>query len=195
MNSDTVLNSDFEAQRKKSKKPLLWLSLVSMAMIFAGLSSAYIVSRKRNDWVSFDLPDAFFTSTIFIVMSSVAIYLSGFYLKKNRQKLATISMLVGFVFGVLFVVFQFVGFSELTHSSLFFTGSQSTIRSSFIFGITGAHLLHVFSGIIVLSVLLFKQFKKKYSSDNMLGFELGATFWHFLDIVWIYIFFFFYFYG
>lgn len=191
---DAILKDDFAQQRLKSRKPLLWLSLVSMAMIFAGLTSAYIVSRGRNDWVAFDLPNAFYISTILILKSSVFLYFSGFFLKRNASKAASIFLCITFLLGILFVVFQLKGFSELTQLLFYFTGEKSTIRSSFIFGITGMHLLHVFSGIIVLSVLLFRQLKGKYSAENMLGFELGATFWHFLDLLWMYVFFFFYFY-
>ena len=74
-----------------------------------------------------------------------------------------------------------------------FAGAQSTVKSSFIYGITLAHLAHIFAGLIVLLVVIYNHLTKKYSATNSLGLELGAIFWHFVDILWIYLFFFFYF--
>ena len=95
--------------------------------------------------------------------------------------------------GIGFVWYQYVGFNELKAVGLYFTGPKSTVSTSFIIGITFMHVLHLIAGVIVLFVVIYNHFKKKYSSADMLGFELGAIFWHFVDVLWIYLFFFFYF--
>ena len=187
------LEQEYKQAKRKSAKPMLWVSMISMTMMFAGLTSAYVVSRKRNDWVSFDLPNAFYTSTILIVLSSIAFILENYYIKKNNRQLTTASLLSALVLGLGFVYFQFEGFNQLFNAGLVFAGAQSTVKSSFIYGITLAHLVHIFAGIIVLLVVIINHFNKKYSSKDSLGLELGAIFWHFVDILWIYLFFFFYF--
>ena len=187
------LEQEYKQAKRKSAKPMLWVSMISMTMMFAGLTSAYVVSRKRNDWVSFDLPNAFYTSTILIVLSSIAFILAKYFIKKNNRQLTTASLLSALVLGLGFVYFQFEGFNQLFNAGLVFAGAQSTVKSSFIYGITLAHLVHIFAGIIVLLVVIINHFNKKYSSKDSLGLELGAIFWHFVDILWIYLFFFFYF--
>ncbi|WP_298363878.1 cytochrome c oxidase subunit 3 [uncultured Lutibacter sp.] len=187
------LEQEYKQAKRKSAKPMLWVSMISMTMMFAGLTSAYVVSRKRNDWVSFDLPIAFYTSTILIVLSSIAFILAKYFIKKNNRQLTTASLLSALVLGLGFVYFQFEGFNQLFNAGLVFAGAQSTVKSSFIYGITLAHLVHIFAGIIVLLVVIINHFNKKYSSKDSLGLELGAIFWHFVDILWIYLFFFFYF--
>lgn len=187
------LQEELTVAKKKSAKPMLWVSMISMVMFFAGLTSAYVISMKRDDWVSFDLPDAFFISTFLIVASSITLFLSQKFLKQNKRQLSLILVVVTLLLGVGFVWQQYVGFNQLRSVGLFFTGPESTVSTSFIIGITFMHVLHLLAGIIVLLVVIYNHFKYKYKSDDMLGFELGAIFWHFVDILWIYLFFFFYF--
>ena len=187
-----TLEQEYKEAKRKSAKPMLWVSMISMTMMFAGLTSAYVVSRKRTDWVSFDLPSAFYTSTFLIVLSSITFMLAKYFIKNNNRQLTTTFLAITFVLGLGFVYFQFEGFNEMFNAGYVFAGAQSTVKSSFIYGITLAHLVHVFAGLIVLVVVLYSQLTGKYSKDNFLGLELGAIFWHFVDILWIYLFFFFY---
>ena len=188
-----TLEQEYKQAKRKSAKPMLWVSMVSMTMMFAGLTSAYVVSRKRADWVSFDLPQAFYISTLLIVLSSITFMLAKYFIKKDNRPLTSAFLLSTLFLGIGFVFFQFEGFNELLQSGLFFAGEQSTVKSSFIYGITIAHLAHVAAGIVVLLVVIFNHFNKKYSASDTLGLELGAIFWHFVDILWIYLFLFFYF--
>ena len=188
-----TLDQELKQARRKSAKPMLWISMISMTMMFAGLTSAYVVSRKRSDWVSFDLPNAFYISTIIIIVSSITFLLAKSFIKKDNRQLTTLFLVLTLILGVGFVFFQFEGFKELFDSGLFFAGEYSTVKSSFIYGITLAHLVHIIAGIIVLLIVIYNHLTKKYSSKNFLGLELGAIFWHFVDILWIYLFFFFYF--
>ena len=187
------LDQELKQAKRKSAKPMLWVSMISMTMMFAGLTSAYVVSRKRDDWVSFDLPNAFYISTLLIILSSIAFMLAKFFIQKDNRQLTTLFLVSTLILGVGFVFFQFQGFNELFNSGLVFAGEHSTVKSSFIYGITLAHLAHIAAGIIVLLVVMLNHFNKKYSSKYYLGLELGAIFWHFVDILWIYLFLFFYF--
>lgn len=193
MVQEQILQREYEAAKKKSAKPMLWISMISMVMFFAGLTSAYVISMKREDWVNFDLPNAFYISTALIVVSSLTLMLSQRFLKQDKRQLSLLLVVITFFLGIGFVWQQYVGFNELKSVGLFFTGPESTVSTSFIIGITFMHVLHLLAGIIVLFVVIYNHFKYKYKPDEMLGFELGAIFWHFVDVLWIYLILFFYF--
>jgi len=191
--SEKDLEKELIIGRKKSAKPMLWVSMISMVMFFAGLTSAYVISMRRDDWVTFELPDAFYISTVLIILSSITISISQRLIKKEKRELSIAFLLITFALGIAFVWQQYAGFEDLRSAGLFFSGPTSTVSTSFIIGITLMHALHVFAGIIVLLVVIYNHFNHKYTSDDLLGFELGAIFWHFVDVLWIYLFFFFYF--
>ena len=191
MVQEQVLRNEYVAAKKKSAKPMLWISMISMVMFFAGLTSAYVISMKREDWVSFDLPNAFYISTLLIVMSSLSLMLSQYFLKNSKRPLSLILAVTALLLGIGFVWQQYVGFNELKSVGLFFTGPESTVSTSFIIGITFMHVLHLLAGIVVLFVVIYNHFK--YKPNDLLGFELGAIFWHFVDVLWIYLILFFYF--
>ena len=187
------IEEELAIAKKKSAKPMLWISMISMVMFFAGLTSAYVISMERDDWVTFNLPQSFYISTFLIVTSSITLFLSQKFLKNDKRQLSLVMVVVTLLLGIGFIWQQYVGFNQLKSVGLFFTGPESTVSTSFIIGITFMHILHLLAGVLVLLVVIYNHFKYKYKSDNMLGFELGAIFWHFVDILWIYLFFFFYF--
>lgn len=193
MKKEQTLEQEYIAAKKKSAKPMLWIAMISMVMFFAGLTSAYVISMKRDDWVSFDLPNAFYVSTFLIVLSSITLIFSQRFLKSNKRTLSLVLLVVTFILGILFIWQQYIGFNQLKSIGLFFTGPESTVSTSFIIGITFMHILHLLAGVIVLLVVIYNHFKYKYNPQDLLGFELGAIFWHFVDVLWIYLFFFFYF--
>jgi len=75
----------------------------------------------------------------------------------------------------------------MVSAGYYFTGPTSSIKMSYIFLIAFVHLVHLFAGLISLSVVNYKLFHSKYSPENRLGFELGETFWHFLGVLWVYL--------
>jgi len=187
-----TLEQELKQGKQKSAKSMLLISMISMTMMFAGLTSAYYISMSREDWVSFELPSAFFTSTALIVLSSLTMSLSVAMIKRSKFKETTVLLALSLLLGIGFVYMQFQGFDALIEMGLYFTGAQSAVSSSFLYVITVAHMLHIFGGIFALIYMLIKQLKGGYDSNNYLGLELGAIFWHFVDLLWIYLFFFFY---
>ncbi|WP_421823675.1 cytochrome c oxidase subunit 3 [Flagellimonas oceanensis] len=183
-----------EEKNRRAKKMMLWFGIVSLIMGFAGWTSAYIVSSKREDWVSdLELPSAFFISTAMIIMSSITYLIAKKAVAKNNQKNGTIFLLVTLALGITFISLQFVGFSQMLENGYYFTGPTSNIKMSYVFLIAAVHIAHVVAGLISLLVVLVRQIRNKYTPENMLGMELGATFWHFLDFIWVYLILFMYF--
>jgi len=191
------MNLNAQDDRKKhirAKKMMLLFSMLSIAMTFAGLTSAYIVSKSRPDWITdFQLPSAFMLSTVVIVLSSLSILMAKKNVNKNNIKLTSIWLGVTFLLSVVFVVSQFSGFDQLISKGYFFTGPESTVTTSFLYVLAVLHLVHLFAGMIVLLVVIYNNQKNKYNI-NKLGFELAVTFWHFLGFLWLYLFVFLYFF-
>ena len=163
--------------------------MISMIMMFAGLTSAFVVSKSRADWLKdFQLPSAFYFSTAVIIGCSVTFHLAKKAIQKDNQKATTSLLLATLALGILFVVLQFVGFGQIIADGYYFTGAESSITTTFLYIVTVVHLLHLAGGLIALFIIIFKQLKGKYNSTQTLGIELGAMYWHFLDLLWIYLF-------
>lgn len=172
----------------RAKNMMLWFGIVSLLMGFAGWTSAYIVSSEREDWASdVNLPNAFYISTLIIVLSSITYILAKKAVKKDDQKMADTWLLVTLGLGIAFIATQFSGFSDMVSQGYYFTGPTSSIKMSYMFLIAMVHIVHVVAGIISLLVVLYQQWKRKYSPQEYLGISLGATFWHFLDLLWVYL--------
>lgn len=186
---------EYQSRKGQSYKLLLWFAMISMVMMFAGLTSAYIVSTSRKDWLKdLEMPPAFIISTLLIIVSSFTFHLALTTIRNNERNKTSLWLLVTLALGILFVIFQFLGFGQIIENGYFFTGSESTVNTSFLYIIVVLHMAHLFGGLIALLIIIYNHFKQKYNSTQTLGIELGAIFWHFLDILWILLFLFFYFY-
>lgn len=176
-----------QEKRNRSKKQMLWFGIASLVMMFAGLTSAYVVSSTRRDWQDIPLPDEFYWSTGVIILSSLLLIVAKKYLRNGDQGRAGVLTFVALVLGTGFVVMQFMGFGTMVSMGNYFTGASSNISASYIYLIVLAHLAHIAAGLIVLVVMSVKLLMKRYTPQKMLGFELGSQFWHFVDILWIYL--------
>ncbi|NRA93304.1 MAG: cytochrome c oxidase subunit 3 [Psychroserpens sp.] len=179
----------FKEKNDRAKRMMLWFGIISLIMSFAGWTSAVLVSRTREDWLKdIEIPSAFLVSCLIIVLSSATFIIAKRALKKNNRGLTTSMLGLTFVLGVAFIISQLYGFGQIIDLGYNFTGPTSNVTMSFIYVIAFAHILHVGAGLISILVVIYNHFKQKYSAEEMLGFELSATFWHFVDILWIILF-------
>ena len=193
MTKDFTESTPSEKQ-SRAKKMMLWFGIVSLLMSFAGWTSAYIVSSSREDWMKdYQIPDAFWFSTGIILLSSLTYWLAKKAVFQDQQKRGTLFLGITMLLGGAFIISQLRGFSEMIGLGYYFTGPTSNITLSYIFLIATVHILHVVAGLISLLIVFFKQIRGKYGPGRMLGMELGITFWHFVDALWIYLILFFYF--
>jgi cytochrome c oxidase subunit 3 len=190
-----MTTEEYKSRTAKSYKLILLFAMVSMTMMFAGLTSAYVVSQSRADWAkNFELPSAFYFSTIAILGCSIAFHLAKKAIQKDKHSATTSFLLATLVLGISFVVLQFVGFGQIVAEGYFFTGSASSITTTFLYVVVVVHLIHLAGGMISLLIIIYNHFKQKYNSTQTLGIELGAMYWHFLDFLWVYLFLFLYFF-
>jgi len=186
---------EHKARTSRSYKLLLIFAMISMTMMFAGLTSALVVSKSRPDWLTnFQLPSAFTYSLITILLCSVTFHLAKRAIKKDDRKGTTTFLLTTLVLGFTFVFFQLQGFGQLFENHLYPVGGSGSITISFLYVLVYLHLAHLSGGIISLLIIIYNHFKQKYNSSQFLGIELGAMYWHFLDFLWVYLFLFLYFF-
>ena len=178
----------------RSKKMMLWFGMISLTMSFLGITSGYIVSKERADWLTdFQIPEAFYISLFIILFSSITFYFAKKYVIAQQKKQGMIFLIITFLLGITFIILQFKGFSEIISSGYFFTGSESTITTSFIYLVVLLHLTHMLAALISVLVVIYNHYKQRYTIGNTVGIEISATFWHFVDVLWIYLFLFFFF--
>lgn len=183
-----LTQGSIKEKNDRAKKMMLWFGIVSLIMGFAGWTSAYIVSSSREDWVSeLNLPSSFFISTAIIIVSSWTYMLAKKSVQQNDLKKTGTWLWATMTLGIIFIVMQFNGFSQMVGEGYYFTGPTSNIKMSYIFLIAMVHIVHVVAGLISLSVVIFNHSRRKYSANEYLGISLGATFWHFLDLLWVYL--------
>jgi cytochrome c oxidase subunit III len=189
MNASLELKNVVDQNNKiHPHKFILWVAIGSIIMMFAGLTSAYIVKREQPGWTSYTTPIAFYYSTAIILISSITIFLAAKSFRERRmiryRKLVVATVLLGLVF----VLLQWLGFRHLWNSGITFHGSGA---GQFLYIIAGLHAVHVIGGIIALFTLWIRAKNARIRSYNVVPVDVVSTYWHFVDLLWIYLFIFF----
>jgi cytochrome c oxidase subunit 3 len=170
-------------------KFVLWVAIASIVMMFAGLTSAFIVKSNLVGWKNIVMPTVFWFSTAVLVAGSVTIQMARRSFKQREMRQYRLLLGVTFALGVTFVVLQWLGFSGLWEQHIRFKGSAAA--GQFLYVIFGLHALHVIGGVIALLVMFLKAFFGKTRTYSAVPVEVMAVYWHFVDILWIYLFVFF----
>ena len=163
----------------------LWVAIGSIIMMFAGLTSAYIVKSSQAGWQSIEMPKVFWYSTATILLSSVVMQMALRSFKQREMNKYRLLMAVTFFLGVSFVVLQWLGFQQLWNSGIQFKGSSGS--GQFLYVIAGLHAVHVLGGVIALMVMFIKAFFGRTKLYGSVPVEVMATYWHFVDLLWIYL--------
>ena len=165
----------------------LWIAIASIIMMFSGLTSAYIVKRNLPDWQALVFPSIFWFSTVTILLSSLCLYWANKFFKEKKINQYQIFLLITLVLGIAFIIFQWIGFTQLWNDGITFKGASG--GTQFLYVIAGLHLAHVIGGIIALLVSSIKSFVIKDTAKNSI--KLVSIYWHFVDVLWLYLFIFF----
>jgi len=174
--------------KEKVFKNLLYIGIFSIMMLFAGLTSAYIVSQADLKGHAFVLPEMFWYSTGIILLSSATMNLAVQSVKRNKFEAVKIGLIATFILGIIFGFFQYFGWIELYNAGIVFAGKESFAPGSFVYVMSGLHVAHIVSGLAYLLVVMPNALKNKYNSANQAPIKLCGLYWHFLDILWVYLF-------
>ena len=167
----------------------LWIGIGSIIMMFAGLTSAYIVKGNLPGWTTVEMPKIFYYSTAVMLLSSLTVQLAHRAFKERRMRQYRGLISLTSVLGLLFLALQVIGFRQLMQSGFVMEGSSGAAQ--FLYIIFGLHGLHVLGGIVVLLVMFLRAFSSKQRNYNPVSIEIAGTYWHFVDFLWIYLFVFF----
>ena len=177
-------NRNFKLKSVNAKKFALWLFIVSICMLFAGLTSAYIVKKSDGRWLQFDMPDMFLYSTLVLVLSSVAMHWTYLKAKDNSLKAVKIGITATAAIAIAFFYMQYLSWVKLVAQDVFLVGNPS---GSFVYIFSGLHLAHLVGGLVFLLVVFLDTMNYKVHSKSMLAIEMCTTYWHFLGGLWIYL--------
>lgn len=154
-------------------------------MMFASLTSAYLVRRAGGNWLEFSIPTVFYYSTLVLLVSSLCLHVGYSSYKKRNIPLYQGGLIAAFVLGCVFLVLQYQGWNELFSIGVDLKGNPS---GSFLYVITGIHGLHILGGLAALVVSIINAFTlKKFTEKRKTNFELTLQYWHFVDILWVYL--------
>lgn len=165
-------------------KFILWMFIVTILMLFASQTSAYLVRRAEGNWLQFNIPVVFWYSSAVLFASSLTMQLALWAAKKDNLGLLKAMTCATFILGIAFLAMQWQGWVNLVDQDVYFVGNPS---GSFMYLFTGLHALHLISGLVVLIFALFAAFRSKINGKNLLQIEICTTYWHFLDALWIYL--------
>lgn len=166
-------------------KFITWLFIISIIMLFASQTSAYLVRRAEGNWVEFTVPVIFYYSTAILVLSSIFLHMA--YLAAKRDNFTSLKLFISaaFGFGLAFLVMQYYGWQDLQTQGVFLKGNPS---GSFFYVLTGLHGFHLITGLFVLLFAFIAAFKTRINAKELNQIEVCNTYWHFLDLLWVYLF-------
>jgi cytochrome c oxidase subunit 3 len=170
------------------KKFILWLFIVTIVMLFAALTSAYIVKRADGGWLEFPFPPVFWVNTGVILLSSITIQWAYSMAKKDNLSGVKLALLITTFLGLAFLAGQEIARENLQDMGVFFGGKGSNPAGSYLYVFAGLHAFHLVTGLVFLLITLGSSLKHKVHSKNLNQLALCATYWHFLDLLWIYLF-------
>lgn len=176
--------SNQQRKRIHPHKFTLWVAIGSMLMMFAGLTSAFIVKSNQVGWQTITLPQVFWISTAVILTSSITLQMALRSFKQREMSQYRLLIGITLLLGIAFIVLQWMGFQQLWEQRITFKGSGA---GQFLYVIFGLHGLHLIGGIIALTVMFIKTFVGKVKLYSSVPVDVMTTYWHFVDLLWLYL--------
>lgn len=169
------------------QKFAMWVAIGSIIMMFGGLTSGYIVRKAQGNWEQLNMPVEFYYSTVVILLSSATLWLAVKYFKQRKMALHNVVVTLTLILGIAFAVLQYVGFKDLLQN----THWANNVSFQYLIVIVLVHAIHILGGVVALLFLFLRSFNRRRKVYSITGHELVSTYWHFVDILWIYLFVFF----
>ena len=169
-----------------AKKFNMWIFIFTSFMFFAALTSGFIVySGGHGHGLDVIMPRAFMYSTIVIVLSSVSLFMAARMAKRSEIGSQRLFLWITLGLGIIFFASQIQGCYALINEGVYFVNPNAS--QSFIYVFTGMHLIHILAGLLLLGNTLYGSYRNRPQAKNLFGMEMSAIFWHFVDIIWIYL--------
>ncbi len=176
---------DRRAMGMNPSKFIVWLFIVTITMLFAALTSAYVVKQSDGNWLNFNLPGMFWITSTIIIVSSITMQLALKSAKEDRFSRLKMYLILTALLGVTFLYGQYQSWKQLVDMDVYFVGNPA---GSFLYVLTGLHGVHIISGLIFLIVVIASSFRLKTHSKSLIRIEMCTTYWHFLGGLWLYLF-------
>ena len=179
-----IVSNQQQQQKIHPHKFTMWVAIGSIIMMFAGLTSAFIVKSNQVGWKPLVMPKIFWVSTAALILSSITIQMALRSFKQREMSKYRLLTGITLVLGIVFVLLQWEGFQQLWAQNIRFKGSGA---GQFLYVIFGLHAVHVIAGVIALMVIFIKAFTGRIKLYSSVPFEVMKTYWHFVDLLWIYL--------
>ncbi|GAA4375171.1 cytochrome c oxidase subunit 3 [Hymenobacter koreensis] len=166
---------------------LMWLMIVSIIMMFAAFTSAYVVRRGEGNWLDYALPTGLLVNTVLIVASSASMQWAWFEARRDELKRLQIGLFLTVALGGAFLVGQWNVWGELVRNKIFFGGVDANPSGSFLYVLTGVHAFHLVTGLIFLLIVFLMSLRFQVHSRKMMTMTNAAIYWHFLGALWLYL--------
>jgi len=179
------VNKEVDRYNLQPKKFIMWLFLISSIIFFAGLTSGFIVYTGSGRVLNVQLPKIFGYSTIVILLSSLSLYWASQQTKRLNFRNQKIGLWLTFILGIVFIGMQIYGWKVWTALGVYFINTNASI--SFVYAFTFLHILHILAGLIIIITALVSSYGKLPNVINSFRMQITSIFWHFVDILWIYL--------
>lgn len=182
----TLENTVYSRNKIHPQKFALLVSCASVVMLFAALTSAYVVRQAAGNWLEFPMPVLFLYSTLTLIISSLTLYFSYNGFLAGNVNSYKYFLLLTFALGVLFIYLQYKGWMALVSMGVELGTNPS---GSFLYVLSGLHAAHILGGLAAVFVAILHAFILPYevSAKRKLRFEMTQIYWHFVDVLWIYL--------
>ncbi len=189
-----------EHRDDEASKMGMWIFIFTELLLFGGLFLVYAVFRAKysEDFhiAAMEL-NAFVgtTNTVILLLSSMTVAMSITAIQKGNKDLSIKLIAATLLLAAIFMVNKYFEWSGKIHHGLY-PGSEVMLGLSrgqlLFFGLyyatTGLHALHVFIGMAILAIMLFRIKSGKITHDNFIHLENGGLYWHLVDLIWIFLF-------
>jgi len=168
----------------------MWIAMAAILMMFSALSSAYIVrAASSNDWQPLAMPRILLLSTALILLSSISLEIARRKLKTASDSSPKLWFCISAALGIGFLVSQLLSWQQLVQQGIYIATNP---HSSFFYLLTATHGVHLLGGLCALLYLAVRA--RPLKNDNLAVAKGQATadvatlYWHFMDVLWIYVF-------
>lgn len=181
------IQQDNDKINLNAKRFNMWIFVFVSFMLFAAFSSGFIVyAGGKGHGLNVILPSSFRYSTIVLVISSITLFAASRAAKQLNLRTQQLMLWLTIGLGMVFFALQIYGWYILSYKMQVYLTDPNASRS-FVYVITMAHLLHIIGGLIWLGSALSGSIKGIPQAKNLYRMEMASIFWHFLDIIWIYL--------